>query len=490
MIFKGLLAFFLYLFYLGSTVSLFFFLKKSKNFLFTFFVSSIIFSLFLAWLLFSLNFFLKIDINIYFFYIIISFLNFFLLKQKNYIPNYKIEARYIFFFFIFLTIFFNFIRTPDYDITFAYGDAVVSWNRWAIELYQDRFVDNIGFYPIFWPSLWSMIYSAQGDESFWIFSKATLLIIPFLYFFICFKFLIEKKFLEFAFFIFVFFEIFFQWPFRVYLFSGYMDNPVALLSLVLLMLIINLNFEKKINQNINVLLIFSCLAGIISITKFSGIFTLLFFWLYLIYLFNNRIFNKNFLTLNILISLVPLLIYCSIYFIVLDFSLFNYNIYLLLSISEEKAFSNILVTSFFRILQNLNPFLLILMIGLSILNFFNKNLISNIGKISLITFVIGILLYSPFSYDPRNSFYLVIFLILSSYCSIKNFKFNKYNLRFKNFKKYFITIMLFIILVFSFFVDRYLENTLLNLDKDKIKRFPIETKKQIKDFKDLYNLIK
>ncbi len=81
-----------------------------------------------------------------------------------------------------------------------------------------------------------------------------------------------------------------------------------------------------------------------------------------------------------------------------------------------------MLAAFLRIFQIINPFLLFLMISLAIMNFFKKDKISLVGKYFFIIFILGILIYSTVSYDVRNSFYLIFFLIISCYCSLKKDK--------------------------------------------------------------------
>ncbi len=57
---------------------------------------------------------------------------------------------------------------------FTLWDAVVSWNRWAIELSDNTYNPLNGAYPILWPAIWSLIYEAQGSTVVWFVAKATM----------------------------------------------------------------------------------------------------------------------------------------------------------------------------------------------------------------------------------------------------------------------------------------------------------------------------
>ena len=61
-----------------------------------------------------------------------------------------------------------------YDLVFIDYDPVVSWNRWGMSLSKNSYSAVGNLYPIVFPGLWSLIYKAQGDLTFWIFTKATL----------------------------------------------------------------------------------------------------------------------------------------------------------------------------------------------------------------------------------------------------------------------------------------------------------------------------
>ena len=253
-----------------------------------------------------------------------------------------------------------------------------------------------------------------------------------------------------------------------------MDNLVTLLSIILFMLILD-NFINNPKKNIKRLFILSLLTGLIPITKFSGIFTMLFYWYFLYYFQRKKIINRNYTKLNIIITILPSILFFIVYLENQGFVLTNNNIHILLDTSLKNAYHNIFLTSFLRIFQIINPFLLLLMISLAIINFFKKDSISYLGKISFIVFILGILIFSFISYDNRNSFYLIFFLIISCYCSLKRINFEKKILKIKKFKRFFFIIIFCTLVIFSFGVDKFLNNFLLNLDNQKIKNMDSTT---------------
>lgn len=82
-------------------------------------------------------------------------------------------------------LFFLITNVNAYSLIFTQHDAVVSYNRWGIELYFNEYYPTISAYPLLFPTLWSLIYKIQGDYSLQITSKLTLFIIPILLLLIC-----------------------------------------------------------------------------------------------------------------------------------------------------------------------------------------------------------------------------------------------------------------------------------------------------------------
>ena len=491
MIINGFLSLFLYTFYLGSSISFLVDLDNKKNYFINTSIIAIISSLYFSWFLVLFKLLFDLSISIYYFYVFITLLNIYLIYQKK-LNQSVIDIKEAAYFFIFLSFFtILFFRSPEYALTFSYGDAVVSWNKWAIEISQNKFEKLIGFYPIFWPGLWSLIYDSQDNVTFWIFTKASLLVVTFLYFLLVFKFLKNKKYLDFAFFAIIFLGIFLQYPSNIFLHSGYMDIPVTLLSIILFMMVIqNLKFNDSPNS-FNIC-IFSFLVGIISITKFSGFFTLLIYSIYLIYNFKKNLITKKIFISNTFVSFLPFLTFLVIYFKIINFNIFDNNFYDLLNFSISKSDGNIFIKSFLRILEIANPLLLFLIFGLSLINFFKKDEISFFGRCFFIIFILGIFIFSTVSYDVRNFFYLIFILIISSYCGFNNLNYEKKILNLSFLKKYFILFLVISVFISSYIIDKFFGHFLLIKDKQKLQIMHPLTKRQLEseDYKFLYDLIK
>ena len=70
-----------------------------------------------------------------------------------------------------------FVFKSKFIPVFVHGDALFSWNRWAWELYNQKFISS-GGYPIFWPNFWSLIYSSMGQFNNWIIPVISQIILP------------------------------------------------------------------------------------------------------------------------------------------------------------------------------------------------------------------------------------------------------------------------------------------------------------------------
>ena len=71
-------------------------------------------------------------------------------------------------------------RIPTPLGLFTKWDAVVSWNRWAIELVNYTYEPASAGYPILFPGIWSLIYKAQGTTEIWFLAKLSLYVAPFI----------------------------------------------------------------------------------------------------------------------------------------------------------------------------------------------------------------------------------------------------------------------------------------------------------------------
>jgi hypothetical protein len=198
---------------------------------------------------------------------------------------------------------------------FTMGDAVVSWNRWAIELFEGTYEPMNAGYPILYPGIWNLFYKAQGTSDIWWTSHLIMFVTPYLLTVILLKLYFHQKDSAFLFVLLALLPIL-NIQFSI---SGYMDIPVMILGLINLILIYqadkNLN-SRFYSNHIYVALIF---GGLAFGTKQAGISFLLFTLIYILYNrsridFGYKFYLSLFLSLGIYIS------FLFIYYLDFDYS--------------------------------------------------------------------------------------------------------------------------------------------------------------------------
>src|SRR5262245_57317312 len=70
------------------------------------------------------------------------------------------------------------MRFTETDHVFSAWDAVVSWNRWAVDWYQNRFPWRTHQYPQLIPSNWSISYVFMGSATVQLFGKMVMPLFP------------------------------------------------------------------------------------------------------------------------------------------------------------------------------------------------------------------------------------------------------------------------------------------------------------------------
>ena len=309
-------------------------------------------------------------------------------------------------------------------------DAVVSWNRWALELYNNEYYPMNAAYPILLPSIWSLIYKIQGTSEIWWTAQITLFVIPFFTLatlLTLYKENNDKVFL---------FMIVFIYPYLVWIntINGYMDMPVMLMGTLSLILLYAAEINKEKKDFEYYIIAALLLAGIASIIKQAGLVFLIFNYVYIL-LHLNEFSNKKRILLYSFIALLYFISYLVLYYQYQSDA--TENLKILKSISSQKAFDgkniyetiNYLGRGFFRypptipyldvIIKPLSPpHLLIItpiLIVVGLLLFAVKKLRNyrSISFLSAIFFLVGIGIWIKFfSYDSRNSYWVKSFLII------------------------------------------------------------------------------
>ncbi|AXA33500.1 hypothetical protein [Francisella adeliensis] len=312
---------------------------------------------------------------------------------------------------------------------FVDWDALVSWNRWAIELYSNKYYPMNTGYPILFPAIWSLIYKMQGNFVINIFAKAFLFypsIIILLFAINIYK-EISKSFSI------VFIILIISYMVSPKSFSGYMDYPVAYVGLVSIMCIYCAENYKKINSQYFFAYLYAAIviSGIAMIVKQPGIFFYLFTIGYTI--FNIKRFSKKQFIIAILLTLVSLLYELS--FLVIFYNHandFTGNLdYLveLTNISLENIPQRLLkfVSGNSGIIAITNTIVIVLL-PISFI-FSVKKSFKNAYKLEavfLYCYILGLIIWLyAFSYDIRNSIWVQMFGILSLSMYVQSFRSNQ-----------------------------------------------------------------
>jgi hypothetical protein len=91
----------------------------------------------------------------------------------------KSVSFYFVLFVLFCTYYFYLLKANGFLTVFTHWDAVVSWNRWAVELYDGTFKGSRG-YPLAVPILWSIVYVVADETNLQTFAKYICVYWPFL----------------------------------------------------------------------------------------------------------------------------------------------------------------------------------------------------------------------------------------------------------------------------------------------------------------------
>lgn len=463
MIIKSFFAFYYFLFLLGATAYV---VSNSFKNIEDLVLSSIIYSLSLSWFfiyflnVFNLNFSFINLLSLFLISIVIIFFN---KSSKINISANEVYNFTIYFFAVFIILFI--ILIFDYIPVFVHGDAVFQWNgRWAWLLYLNEYKPN-GTYPVFWPGLWALIYKTEASFENWIIPSLSQFILPVLLIVTLYLILKIKKFL---FFYNLLFILLFFWTFKRTALVGYMDTNIAILYLLFFyMFIIYLISTRKNNY----LLLFCLIAGIGSITKQVGFLMPFISSLFILILFFKQKINFYKLIFLVAISFLFLITFLSFDQIFNPFIFFYDLIFNQNEVDtnfghlQSEAAQNH-IQSFIVIFESFNNFAIILILFLSVLNLTNlDNDFCKYGVLVLFFSIIGFYFFSKYgSYDERNGRFIIAMIFSSSnfYILSRNFKDtamnfkiinNSHNFNLNNLIIFFITLILFLSIIFSKIVN-------------------------------------
>ena len=196
--------------------------------------------------------------------------------------------------------------------TFVHWDAVVSWNRWAIELSNNLYAPAPSAYPVLWPAIWSLIYEAQSNRDIWYFAQASMVIPAVLGgLFLAGKCLTRQQpmaHLVLAFLVMTIF--FFQSQFA---FTGYMDVHACLIGIIGVLLLAEASTQEQPKLRMEYLLLAGISLGLAMLTKQTAAVFGLIFGLYTLVEFARRRISFTQGVILACVLILPTLTFWGIY---------------------------------------------------------------------------------------------------------------------------------------------------------------------------------
>ena len=207
----------------------------------------------------------------------------------------------------------SFPALTSFGTIFSVWDAVVSWNRWGVELSNNEYLPlTAAAYPILWPAVWSLIYEAQGATNLWFVAKASIAA-PLLALGVLVTDQIKRPQLISGAMLALLVTLSISSQ-TLYAVSGYMDLPLAMTGLAALLLLISAVEEISPERRNELFMLAVVTSAIAMVTKQAGIIFAGIVGLCALYeAFKKRItFGR--LVLYGLIVFFPLVSYLQIYF--------------------------------------------------------------------------------------------------------------------------------------------------------------------------------
>lgn len=301
---------------------------------------------------------------------------------------------------------------------FTDWDAVVSWNRWAVEIFHDQYTPVGAAYPVLLPSLWSLFYKIQGTSEIWWTAKLTLFVIPVTVSLVLVSLFFETK-DRFYLIVYLLLLPYLVWSKAV---NGYMDVPVMLFGILSLVYVYR---HSKENKNIY-LSMAVILAGLAMVVKQAGIAFYIFVLCYVFFV-NRTTESKLRLTTVFFLGLSYFLLFLSIYYLHANNPVSNLGY--LKELSANSFNSSGVVLGVLGLIKKYisSPGIMYLLTPLMILSavIYLVDAVRNNVKVYILLFVFYCLgmatwiLY--FSYDNRNTFWVQAFLLVMSSISISNY---------------------------------------------------------------------
>jgi len=191
---------------------------------------------------------------------------------------------------------------------FENWDAVVSWNRWAMDWFQNTFPKSTQDYPQLIPISWAMIYKITGTSNIQFFAKGIMPFFPLLIILLIFSLGLKTK--QFGYFIAaVIIRYLFKRIVGEHLISGYVDLTLTFFTLLSVIMLFYLHNENSPDEKKRLYLFSVFFASGAAVTKQPGLFVLvvnIIVGFFMINGFRKIIINKK--NLNCYLSIICLVL--------------------------------------------------------------------------------------------------------------------------------------------------------------------------------------
>jgi hypothetical protein len=415
-IFYGILAAFFYTFLIGAIWP-----ARKEAYLSEALLGYLGKSLWLSWILVAISYWLKLPDLFLLVFVVCSLIVF--LQSRADLRNVTIAGDFLrlagaaVINSVFLFVCWQRLASGDYDTIFKEWDAVVSWNQWATELFQNRYEPYNAAYPVLFPAIWSLVYKAQGDASVWFMAKFTLFSVPAALGLSAIALMERYRFLS-AIIMSVFVTTFFFQSHLRPMLSGYMDIPVTALMLVtaVCMFLAAMCFqESRGDEARSYLRLGAFFSGLSATTKQPGVIIIVLFLIQAAYYaINKRLKIRYFLGI-FLIAALPPAVYLIIYLQLIDNVVGNLEELRHLALERAKE-EGIYWVTYRAIVSLVGPGALLALMAAALLNFRNLGGIDGlIGLAFLAGAIGGALIYANCcSYDVRDGWWITSVLVPSA----------------------------------------------------------------------------
>jgi len=305
---------------------------------------------------------------------------------------------------------------------FTEWDGLVSWHKWALNLYKNEYHPINAAYPVLMPSLLAVIYKIQGTSQIWWTAKLAYFVLPVVSLVLplsLYHHYKNKTFLFIAIFLYPYLLM------RVTV-EGSMDMPVMLMGMLTLIALYSAEINKN-NKEFEFYIYASLLlSGLASITKQGGLAFIVFDIIYI--LLNLKYFtNIKRLIIVIIATSLYFLSFLTIYYLNAIAGVTG-NLKLLKSLSAYTfEHKDLMWRKFFSYppdipileplanlfhLQAITPYLLEIALLIFIFRSSVKKY-NTVAILSIVFMVLGFFAWGKYaSYHERNSYWVKTFLIM------------------------------------------------------------------------------